>query len=75
MLKFSPDHLVHNTHIALYDAHHLGADVFIHIVGDGDAGEAVADEGDGDIHTLQKAFGVDAGEDEATLVQCFGAFG
>ena len=72
---FPPDHLVHHTHIGLDDADDLGGDVLVHIVGDGDAGEAVADEGDGDIDALEEADGVDAAEDEAAFVQGFGALG
>ena len=36
---------------------------------------AVADEGDSNVDTLQEAYRVDAAEDEAALVQGFGAFG
>ena len=34
----------------------------------------VADEGDGGVDGLEKAFGVDAGENEAAFVEGLGAF-
>ena len=71
---FPPNHLVHNTHIALDDADDLGGDVLIDIVGHGDAGLGIIDEFHGHIDTLQQALGVDAAEHEATFVQRFGAF-
>jgi len=73
--ELPPNHLVHHAHIGLDDADDLGGDVLVHVVGDGDAREAVADEGDGDVNALEKADGVDAAEDEAAFVQGFGALG
>ena len=75
VLELPPDHFVDNAHIALDDADNLRGDVFVHVVGDGDAGEAVADEGDGDVNTLQEALGVNAGEDEAAFIQGLGTLG
>ena len=60
--KLPPDHFVHDTHVALDDADDFGADVLVHVVGDGDAGETVADEGDGDVHALKQTLRVDAAE-------------
>ena len=74
-LELSPDHFVHHADVALDDADDFGGDVFVDIVGDGDARETIADEGDGDVNALQKALGVNAAEDEATLVEGFGALG
>ena len=37
VLLLSPYHLIHNTHIALDNLHHLGAYVLIHIIGHGNA--------------------------------------
>ena len=75
MLELAPDHLVDDAGVGLNNADDFGGDVLIDVVGDGDAREAVADEGDGDVHALQEAFGVDAGEDEAALVEGLGALG
>ena len=70
-LELPPHHLVDYAHVGLDDADDFGGDVFIYIIGDGDAREAVADEGDGNVYALQEALGVDAGEDKAALVQGF----
>ncbi len=72
-LELAPNHFVDNANVRLDDANHLSAYVLIHIVGDGNAGEAVADEGDGYVYALQEALGVDATEHEAPLVQRLGA--
>lgn len=74
-LELAPNHFVDNANVRLDDADHLGGDVFVNVVGDGNAGEAVADEGDGYVYALQEALGVDAGKHEAALVEGFGAFG
>ncbi len=73
--ELPPNHLVHHAHIGLDDADDLRGDVLIHVVGNRDAREAVTDEGDGDIDTLEKADGIDAAEDEAAFVQGLGALG
>lgn len=36
-MSLLPDHLVHNSSIALDDFHHLGAHILVHIVGNGNA--------------------------------------
>ena len=68
---FPPHHLVHYPHVALDDLHHLGRDILVHIVGHGDAVVAVAAEADGGVDGLKEAVGVDAGDDEAALVDGF----
>lgn len=75
MLELAPDHFVDYADVGLDDADDLRGNVFVHVVRDGEAGEAVADEGNGDIHALQEAICVDAGEDEAAFVEGLGAFG
>ena len=67
-LELPPDHLVHHPDIALDDADDLRGHVLIDIIRHRDAREAVADEGDGDVDTLEQALGVDAAEDEAAFV-------
>ena len=74
-LELAPDQRIHHADVGLDDADHLGGDVFVNVVGNGDAREAVADEGDGDVNALQKAKGVDAAQNKATLIQGFGALG
>ena len=59
-LELAPNHFVDNANVRLDDANHLSAYILIHIVRYGNAGEAVADEGDGDVYALQEALGVDA---------------
>ncbi len=67
-LRFSPNHFVHYTHVALDDADNLGADVLINIVGNRDAMMAVFDEFYCDVNTLQQAFGVDATQDKTPFI-------
>jgi len=74
-LELAPDHLIHHADVGLDDADHLGGDVLVHVVGDGNAGEAVADEGDGYVYALQEALGVNAAQDKASLVKGLGALG
>ena len=74
-LVFPPHHLVYHPDVGLDDANNLGGHILVHVVGHGDAREAVADEGDGNVHTLEKADGVDATENEAAFVQGLGALG
>ena len=74
-LELPPNHLVHHPDIALDDADDLGGDILIDIIRHRDARETVADEGDGDVDTLEKADGVNAAEHEAALVQGLGALG
>ena len=70
-----PDHLVDHADVALDDADDLGGDVLVNVVGDGDAGETVADQRNRHVNTLQEPLGVDAAEHEATLVEGLGALG
>lgn len=61
------------------DTDDLGADILVHIVRDRDAGMAITDKADGQIDALKEAFGVDAAEDEAALIEglgtlCAGAY-
>lgn len=72
-LELPPHHLIDDADVALDDADDFGGDVFVDVVGHGDAGEAVADKGDGHVDALQQAFGVDAAQHEAALVEGLGA--
>lgn len=74
-ILFSPHHLVHHANIALNDLHHLGGDIFIHVVGYRCAVVAVLDKFYGRVDRLEQSLGVDAGEDEACLVERLGALG
>ena len=74
-LVLPPHHLIHYAHVALDDADDFGGDVFVDVVGYGDAGGPVADQGDGNVDTLQEADGVNAAQYEATFVQSLGALG
>lgn len=53
-VSFSPHHFIHNTNIALYDLHDFGADILVHIVGDGDAMLTVTAELDGGVNGLEQ---------------------
>ena len=68
-LEFPPDHFVDNARVGLDNFDHLGGDVLVHVVRDGDAVLAVAAKFHGRIHRLQQGFPVDAGDDEVALVQ------
>ena len=57
------------------DFHHLGADVLVRIVGHGHTKVLVAVHLYSRVYSLQKAFFVNALEDEAGFVERFGAFG
>lgn len=71
--EFSPNHFIDYTHIALYDLHDLGADILVHIVGNGDAMLAVTAELDGSINGLEQGLLVDTSNDEVTLVDGLGS--
>ena len=72
---FSPHHLVDNSYVALNDLHYLSGDIFIHVVGYRCAVVAVLDKFYGRIDRLEQSLGVDAGENEACLVERLGALG
>lgn len=74
-LKLTPNHLVDDAHIALHDLYHLGADILVHIVGNGDTMLTVTAEHDGSINGLQQGLLVDTSNDEVTLVDSFGTLG
>lgn len=70
-----PNHLVHNPRIGLDDLDDFGGDVFIDVVRDGRAVVAGGVHRHGGVHGLQQAAGVDAGDEEARLVERLGALG
>ena len=70
--KLSPYHLVDNARVALDDLHHLGANVFLNVVRNGNAVLSVTIEADGGIDSLKKTFLIDAGNDEAGFVKGLG---
>ena len=78
MLKlhfFSPNHLIHDTHITLDDLHYLGAYVLVHIVRHRDSMLTIFAELYSGIYSLKEALLIDAGNDEVALVDGFGTFG
>lgn len=72
--KLPPHHLVDYTHIALYDFHYFGADIFIYVVGYRDSVVTVFAKLYGSIYCLQETLGVDASNDEVAFVNGFGTF-
>ena len=70
-----PDHLIHDPRVGLDDSHDLRGDVLVYVVRDGDAVVACSIQGDGRVDGLQKRHLVDAGDDEAALVQRLRALG
>ena len=54
---FSPDHLVYDTDIGLYDSYDLAGDV-VGVVGYGDAAVSVGGHPDGELDGLQQPFGI-----------------
>lgn len=65
---FPPHHLIHNPHITLNNLHHLRTDILIDVVWYWDAVGAVTAEFHCGVHCLEQALGVDAGDDEVSLV-------
>lgn len=57
------------------DLYHLGADILVHIVGDGDAVQTVTAELDGGVNGLEQGLLVDTSNDEVTLVDGLGTLG
>lgn len=74
-LKLPPHHLIHNPHIALDYLHDFGADVFVGVVGHGDAVVAIGVHLYGCVNGLKEALLVDAADEEAAFVEGFGSFG
>ena len=72
---FAPDETVDDAGIALDYLDHLRTDVFVHVVGDGDAVLPVAAQLNGGIHSLKEGFLIDAGDDEIAFVEGFGTLG
>ena len=70
-----PDHLVDDAGVGLDDLDDLGGDVLVGVGRDGEAEVAVTVHPDGGVNGLQKAALVDAGEDEAGLVEGLGTLG
>ena len=58
-LFFSPDHLVYDTDIGLYDPYDLAGDI-VGVVGDGYAAVSVCGHPDGELHGLQQSLSVDS---------------
>ena len=59
----------------MYNPDYFRTYVLVHVVGHGDAGQAVLDEAYGHLYALQQALGIDAAQDKAAFVQGFGALG
>ena len=76
MLKtvFAPNHFVHDADVGLDYADYFRGDVFIDIIGNGDAWAVVLYQFDCNVNALQEALGVDAAQDETTFVEGFGTF-
>ena len=74
-LELSPDHFINDTGVALDDFHDLGTHVFFDVVGHRDAVITISVHRDGSIDSLQQRLFVNASDKEASLVDCFGAFG
>ena len=66
---FPPHHLIHNPGVTLDDLHHLGGDIFLHVVRHRDAVVAVSVHLHSGVHSLKEAVLIDACQDKAALVQ------
>ena len=75
LLELTPHHLVDNAHVTLYNLHDLGADILVHIVGDGNAVLAVTAELDGGVNGLEQGLLVNTCNDEVALVDGLGSLG
>ena len=74
-LKLPPNHLVHNTHVALNNLHDLGRYILVHIIRYRKTMVPVLAEFNGGIYGLKQGVFVDAGDDEVGFVDGFGTFG
>ena len=75
MRLLPPHHLVDDARIALDNLDDLGGNVLVYVVGHGDTVEAVLAKANGGVDCLKQAAAVDAGDDEATLVDGLGTLG
>ena len=74
-LALPPHHLIDHASVGLDDLDHLGGDIFLNVVGDGDAIAAVTVHFHGSLHGLYQTVALDARQHEAALVQRLGALG
>lgn len=72
---FAPDHFVDDACVGLDEFDDFVGNVFVNVVGDGEAAVAVAVHFNGYVDRLQQGGFVDAGQDEVAFVEGFGAFG
>ena len=68
-LELAPHHLIDDACIALDDLHYFGGDVFVDVVGDGDAVVAGGVHGDGGVDGLEQTVRIDAGDEEAGFIK------
>ena len=71
---FTPDHLIDYTNVRLDNLYYLGRDG-VGIVGNRDAIVAILVHFYCEIDTLEESLSVDARENEAAFVECFGTLG
>ena len=74
MNLFSPYHLIYDTYVALDDFYYFGADILVHVVGDGKAVVTIFAEFHRGIYCLKETLLVDAGNDEVAFVDGLWAF-
>ena len=72
---FSPHHLINYPHITLDNFHYLGRDILVYIIRNWYSMLSIFAEFYGGIYSLEEALGVDAGNDEVTLVNSLGTLG
>ena len=66
---FTPNHLIHYSHITLNDLHHLGGDILVGIVRYWGAIVAIADEFYGCIYCLKESLCIDTGQDKSCFIE------
>ena len=71
----APDHLIYDADVALDDLHHLGADVLLNVIRNGNAVLSVSIQFNGGIHGLKERLLINAGNNEVGLVDCLRALG
>ena len=59
----------------MHDLYHLGADILVHIIGNGDTVLTVTAELDGGVNGLEQRLLVDTSNDEVALVDSLGTLG
>ena len=73
--ELSPNHLINNTCIRLYDLHDLSGNVFLNVIRYGNTVITVSTHINSRRNSLQKAVFINSRKNEASLIKCLGTLG